>query len=184
MASPAMSAELPADAIPVGRVRGAWGVRGWLRVTPFNDPHESLLPSQRQWWLRTAGAVRALEITSARPHGDDIVAKAAGIEDRDAAAALEGCEILIRRADFPRPSDDEYYWVDLIGCTVRNPAGETLGVVSAIENHAAHAVLRLSDTLPTGARAAPDRLIPLVPAFILAIDVEARSIVADWARDY
>lgn len=173
----------PIEPVAVGRVVGAWGVRGWIRVAPFNDSRESILQDLRRWWLQDRESTRALQIAESRAHGAEIVAKAAGIDDRDAAAALEGCVVLVARADFPAASHDEVYWVDLIGCTVRNPAGEVLGVVQDIEDHSAHPVLRLSEE-PQGGDRRPDRLIPLVPAIVLSIDVSARDIVADWQRDY
>lgn len=173
----------PVEPVVVGRVVGAWGVRGWIRVAPFNDSRDSILPGLRHWWLQDGETTRALQIDESRVHGAEIVAKAAGIDDRDAAAALEGRAVLVARADFPSASDDEVYWVDLIGCTVRNPAGEVLGVVQRIEDHSAHPVLRVSEEPQAGERRS-DRLIPLVPAIVLSIDVAARDIVADWQRDY
>lgn len=158
-------------------------MRGWIRVAPFNDARDSILPGLWLWWLRDGETTRAFTIDEARVHGADIVAKVAGIGDRDMAQALEGHEVLVARADFPAASDDEVYWVDLIGCTVRNPAGEVLGVVRGVDDHTAHPVLRLS-AMPTDGERRPDRLIPLVPAIVVSIDVDARAIVADWQSDY
>lgn len=174
----------PVGPVVVGRVVGAWGVRGWIRVAPFNDSRDSILPGLRRWWLRHGDTTRALRIDESRVHGAEIVAKAAGIDDRDAAAALEGCTVLVSRADFPAASEDEVYWVDLIGCTVRNPAGEVLGVVQGVEDHPAHPVLRLSRLESNAAERRAELLIPMVPAVVLSIDVAARDVVADWQRDY
>ncbi len=173
----------PIDAVAVGRVLGAWGVRGWIRVAPFNDSRDSILPGLTRWWLQDDGGSRAVQIDGARVHGAEIVAKVVGIDDRDAAAALQGCEVRVARTEFPSAADDEVYWVDLIGCTVRNPAGDALGIVQDVEEHPAHPVLRVAEAATPGDRP-PDRLIPLVPEIVLSIDVEARSIVADWQRDY
>jgi 16S rRNA processing protein RimM len=167
----------------LGRVAGAWGVRGWLRVIPFNHSRDSILTGQRVWWLRGPAGCRRLEIEEARVHVDEIVAKAGGLDDRDRAQSLMGCEVLISRAAFPRAPADQFYWVDLIGCTVRNRAGETLGVVVAVDEFGAHPVLRLEatgDADHPGVR----RLIPCVPEYLLDIDLAGRSIVADWGLDY
>lgn len=177
-AAAAAGSEAPPDAIVVGRVVGAWGVHGWLRVTPFNDPRESVLLEQRRWWLRSEGRVRALDIEQVRIHGDALLARVHGVEVRESAQALAGAELLVGRSAFPTALADEVYWVDLIGCTVRNPAGETLGVVQAIDEFGADPVLRLD----AGSGAAP-RLIPLVSRHILAIDLADRSILAEWALD-
>lgn len=173
----------PVDAVAVGRVLGAWGVRGWVRVAPFNDSRDSILPGLQRWWLQDREGLRPLQIEAARVHGAEIVAKIAGIDDRDVAATFQGCEVLVARAEFPSVADDEVYWVDLIGCTVRNPAGDVLGIVRGVEEHPAHPVLQVAEAATPGHRL-PDRLIPLVPEVVLSIDVEARSIVADWQSDY
>lgn len=173
------SAEAPADAVVVGRIAGAWGVRGWLRVAPFNDPRDSVLTGQHRWWLRLHGRVQAMDIGEVRVHGRSLLARADGLDTREQAQALEGAEVLVSRSAFPVAQAGEFYWVDLIGCAVRNPAGEPLGVVSAIEEYGAHPVLRLE----AGAGAA-QRLIPFVPRHILAVDLPERSIVADWPLEY
>lgn len=200
----------PAEPVLVGRIAGAWGVRGWVRVTPFNDPRLSLLLQLPVWWLRAGGASlradapartvddarlrgihdarpRAWQIEHAKPHGaDEIVAKLAGIDDRDAALAFDGFEVLLSREQFPEPQADEVYWADLIGCRVLDPDGESLGSIVGIDDQPAHPVLRLSDEeADDGTQAiAGERLIPFVPQLILSIDLAARVVVADWRRDY
>ncbi len=175
--------EIPADAVLVGRVVGAWGVRGWVRVAPFNDARDSLLLALAEWWLRGKGDARVVRVEEARVHGRELVAKFDGIDDRTAAEAFDGFEVLLSRARFPAPAADEIYWADLIGCTVRNPSGEVLGVVTGIDDHVAHPVLRLSDVDEHGAPA-PDRLIPLIPEVIVRVDLAERFVLADWRRDY
>jgi 16S rRNA processing protein RimM len=173
----------PADAVVLGRVTGAWGVRGWLRVVPFNDPHDSILNGQRRWWLRGRDGCRELEIEQVRVHGDAIVASIVGLDDREQAQALKGCEVMVSRAAFPEAKAGEVYWIDLIGCAVRNPAGEALGTVAAVEEFGAHPVLRLETTGADGAPGTP-RLIPFVPRYILQIDLPGRTLLADWGLDY
>src|SRR5690606_5408872 len=126
----------PKEPILVGRIVGAWGVRGRVRVAPFNDPRSSLLLRLPVWWLRAAGAAprvesrpradarlrdearpHAVRVEDAKPHGgDEIVAKLVGVDDRDTALALKGFEVLLSREQFPEPEPDEVYWADLIGC--------------------------------------------------------------------
>lgn len=172
----------PPDPVLVGRIVGAWGVRGWVRVAPFNDPRLSLLPRMPTWWLRDGARTRAMRVEAARPHGaGEIVARIAGIDDRDAANALEGSEVLLSRAQFPAPEHDEVYWADLIGCTVLDPDGASLGAIVSIEDQPAHPLMRVVEE---GAPQPHERLIPLVPEFLLSVDLDARVVVADWRSDY
>jgi 16S rRNA processing protein RimM len=107
-------------------------------------------------------------------HGASLVAKPEGCEDRDQALLLRGCDVLVSRADFPPGDADEYYWTDLIGCEVLTPAGDPLGRVVAVEDHGAHPLLSLQ--APNGAA----RMIPFIGVFVLAVDLAARRITADW----
>ena len=72
----------------------------------------------------------------------------------------------------------EIYWADLIGFVVVNREGDVLGRVTGLLDTAAHAVLRVAD------EDGGERLIPLVPAYLDAIEREAMRIVVDWQRDY
>lgn len=180
----ALDEVLPSDAVEVGRIAGAWGVKGALRVQPHSGSPQALL-SCRHWFLRPvdgAGTVAVppwLRITSARAHGDAIVAGAEGIDDRDAAQALRGARVFVSRASFPKPGAGEYYWVDLIGCRVFNREGTDLGHVTGLMDLGPHAVLQVRPEAPD----ADERLIPFVAAYVDGVDLAARRIDVDWSAD-
>ncbi len=165
----------PADLVDVGRVVDAYGIRGWVKIAPFNDPGESVLRTSTRWWLPDG---RVLDIESARVHSASIVARPAGVETREAALALKGLTLRVSRSDFPGDREDEFYWVDLVGCQVTNPAGDALGEVVAVEDHGAHPLLVLRDA------GGAERMIPFIGARIVSVDTGARAIIADWQPDY
>lgn len=174
-ARPANTQEpVPADLVEVGRIVDAYGIRGWVKIAPFNDPQESVLRSCRRWWLPDG---RALVVERVRVHGATIVAHPVGCEDRDAAAALKGLTLRVSRADFPAGGRGEYYWVDLVGCRVADRQDRALGEVVAVEDYGAHPILILRDA------AGRSRMVPFVEAWIVEVDPAARRIVADWPVD-
>ncbi len=164
-----------AELIAVGRVVDAYGVKGWVKVDPFNDPRQSVLQSARRWWLDDG---RRVGIEAARVHGASIVCKPEGADDRDAALALCGEQISVPREEFPKGEEGEVYWVDLVGCAVRNREGLELGEVSRVEDHGAHPILVVRDT------SLHERMIPYVDAYIDAVDTGARRIDVDWQPEY
>lgn len=185
------AADFPADAVEVGRIAGAWGVKGWIRVKPYARDPEALFAS-RQWFIALderpgpAGEPRIpaqLRITASKAHGDEVVAIASELHDRDAAQALRGARVYVSRASFPRAADDEYYWVDLIGLEVVNREGQRLGQVIDLLDTGAHSVLVLRPPDAAG-DGREERLIPFVGACIDSVDLESRRIVADWGLDY
>jgi 16S rRNA processing protein RimM len=213
LAAPADGFEpaFPDDAVEVGRVLGAWGIKGGIRVQPFAKDPQALF-SSRRWFIRPPVAAAGmpvpgpaasypplLRITHSKEQGDAVVATAHELPDRNAAEAMKGARIFIARSSFPTAGDGEYYWVDLIGLAVVNREGQALGTVIGLIDTGAHSVLRLqrpaagdaaAETPLPGAPAAAtpegdsERLIPFVGAFIDAVDLAGRRITVDWGLDY
>ncbi|MBK6612703.1 ribosome maturation factor RimM [Ottowia sp.] len=181
-------AELPADAVEVGRVLDAWGIQGWIKIQPYSASPEALFSSKR-WFLQPpergaktsfAGTVR-LSIKQARDHADAVVASAHEIADRGAAEGLRGARIFIPRSSFPTPAEGEYYWVDLIGLAVVNREGVALGEVADLMATGPQQVLVVryqQDGQPA------ERLIPFVDAYVDAVDLDGKRITVDWQPDY
>lgn len=160
----------------IGRINGLYGVRGWVKVYSYTDPITNIL-AYRPWQLRQHGAWHSTNVQQGQAHGKGIIAQLEGCFDRDQAARLLGAEIAILREQLPPPPPDEYYWSDLIGLTVLNQAGQTLGVVTQLLETGAHDVLVVQ-----GER---ERLIPFVLAHcVLAVDLTAQQIRVDWDADF
>lgn len=181
------AAELPADAIEVGRILDAWGIKGWFKVLPYSASPEALFSSKR-WFLQPSekgaktftGTVQ-LSIKEAKDHSDSVVASAHEVPDRDAAEALRGARIFVARSSFPTPDKDEYYWIDLIGLDVVNREGVALGAVSELMSTGPQTLLVVAyehEGKPA------ERMIPFVSAYVDAVDLPARRITVDWQPDY
>jgi 16S rRNA processing protein RimM len=181
------AAELPADAIEVGRIADAWGVKGWFKVLPHSADPQALFSSKR-WYLQPpdkgaksfSGTV-LLRVKEAKEHAGTVVARADGVEDRDAAEALKGARVFVARSSFPTAAEDEYYWVDLIGLEVVNREGVALGQVRELLSTGPQTVLVLAYD---EAGKPQERMIPFVSAFIDAVDLQDRRITVDWQPDY
>jgi 16S rRNA processing protein RimM len=169
----------PDDAVEVGRIVDAWGIKGGIKVLPFSHDPQALF-SSRRWFLQTGAGRRLLKVTSAREQGDVVVATAQELDDRNAAEALKGAQVFVSRASFPSADPDEYYWIDLIGLDVVNRQGEALGTVQDLIDTGAHSVLRVQP----GGEGAAERLIPFVAAYVDEVSLEHRRITVDWGLDY
>ncbi len=184
----------PEDAVEVGRIVDAWGLKGWVKVQPFSaDPQ--VLFSSRRWFLKPsekAGLIPSvmpaitfpstLKITQIKEHGEVVVALAHEVGDRNAAEALRGARVFIGRSTFPKAGKDEFYWLDLIGLDVVNRQGEPLGGVVGLIDTGPHSVLRVAPAGSTSIEA--ERLIPFVAAYVDAVSIEQRLITVDWGLDY
>ena len=163
--------------ITVGRLHGAFGVRGEVKLESFTDPLRSIARYQ-PWILRDArGIERACEGVRVREGGKGLIATMPGIEDKDAADALRGTEVLVPRSALPPPAEGEFYWVDLEGLRVVNLDGADFGIVSHLFSTGANDVL-----VAQGER---ERMIPFVlPDYIRSVDFEAGVVTVDWDPEF
>lgn len=167
--------------IVLGRIVAPFGVQGWLRVHPFGDDPEAWR-KMPQWWLSAdadapAESWKARGLEAVKLHGDGVVAKLAGIDDRDASEALGSCYFGAPREALPVPEQDEYYWTDLIGLAVVNLHEQPLGRVKSLIETGANEVLVVGD----GER---ERLLPFVEQVVKAVDVPGGIIRVDWDGDW
>lgn len=175
--------QIPEDLVLVGYVSGAYGLQGWVRIKPYSADADALLHA-KTWWLDKPD-LHDVEMMQSKDHSGDVVARLMGVAGRDAAEALKGASVQISRSHFPALSDDEFYWIDLLGLEVINLQGETLGLVKDMMDNGAHPILRVEVLSVPGSEKAPqERLIPFVDQFVKTVDQKAKKITVDWGLDY
>jgi 16S rRNA processing protein RimM len=155
----------------MGRVAGAYGVRGWLKLTPQGGVKEALA-GVAEWWI----GEHAYRVLEARMHGASVIGRAAGVETREQAMALKGAVVSVRREALPDPGPGHYYLADLIGLEVVNEQGERLGVVKRLFSNGAQDVMEVAG--------AATRLLPWVAAVVKRVDLAAGRIDVEWGADW
>jgi 16S rRNA processing protein RimM len=171
--------------VVMGRVTAPFGVKGWFKVYALTAQPGSLC-DYPMWWLRRDGEWREMKVLAAKVQGNTLVAQLAGIESREAAAALRGLEIGVPREQLPDAAGDEFYWADLIGLKVVNTEQQELGRVVRILQTGANDVLVVVDEEDKERErgAAREILIPFIADAIKQVDIAAGLIAVDWGRDY
>ncbi len=161
----------------MGRVASAFGIRGWVKIQPFSEFVDSLL-NYKTWYLgHENGPWREVTVTQCEAHDKTLAAQLPDCPDRNAAEKLKGLLIAVPRSSLPVQDEGEYYWADLIGLTVINEAGETLGTVAELLETGANDVLIVRGS-------GPDILIPFLNSVIGQVDMAARTIQVSWSADY
>ena len=167
------------ERILVGHIRGAFGIKGWVEVCSYSNEPVGLLHAKR-WWHTQAGQ-EGFTVQACKQHADRVVAKLADIEDRNAAEASKGYQLWVDRATLPKTAKDEFYFVDLIACTVELASGDILGRVSSVDDNGVHAILNVQSLdEPRPKKYA----IPFVSAYVSTVDTALKRIVVDWQRDW
>ncbi|WP_017524635.1 ribosome maturation factor RimM [Pusillimonas noertemannii] len=200
------SGDAPHDLIELGRIVSAYGVQGWVKIQPHSSQAEVLLQS-KDWWLKApvplaggAGAfapARPAGVQAARAHGSTVVARLGVAPDRNAAEALKGHTVWVSRSEFPPEQEDEYYWVDLIGCLLygqKEGEPELIGQVVDVSDNGAHAVLHVArgqigasgeiSLLQNQKGRHIEILVPFVSAHVHTVDIAAKRLESDWPADF
>ena len=187
----------PDDLVELGRIGEPYGLKGWVNVLPSSEQPDVLLKA-KQWWvskLRNPEQLAArrvaqpkfedldfepFRVLQSKVHADRLVAHFEGVEHRELALQFKGRRVYVSRSRFPSLPDNEVYWVDLLGCSVANLQGITLGVVRQVVDHGAHPILVVQGQGHTDV----EHLIPFVPVYVQGVDVSAKHIQVDWQDDY
>ena len=163
-----------AQTVCLGRIVGAHGVRGIVRVRSHTANPDDLtaygplsdVSGTRRFALAITGRVKGL-----------LLARVEGVEDRDAAEALRGTDLHIARAALPPTEGEEYYHVDLLGLRAETAAGDALGRVSAIHDHGAGPIVEIQP--PEG----PSALVPFTREHVPTVDIEGGRMVIAATED-
>lgn len=128
-----------AQDVLLGVVIGAQGLKGEVRVKTFTESPSRLAAYGP---LHTNGG-RALAVASAKAGKDCALVVFEGVTDRDAAEALKGTELFIKRSVLPEIDAEEFYHADLVGLRAEDTEGRAIGTVKALHNFGAGDVIEL-----------------------------------------
>ena len=148
------------DWVVVGRVLGAWGIRGDVRVEPHSDSRERFSPGSRVYLNGVETAV-----VSSRPHRGGLVMRLESVADRTAAEALKGAALTVPREQVGPLPDGSYYYFQIIGLRVRTDDGEELGEVREVLATGGNDVYVVRG--PAG-----ERLFPALSDVVLDVDLD------------
>ncbi len=152
----------------MGRFGAPHGVRGEVRLQSFTgDPRAIASYGELQ-----AADGRRFALSAVRPVKDNmLVARVAGIADRDAAAALTNTELYVERAALPPADEDEFYVADLVGLAALDSEGRVLGTVVDVPNYGGGDLVEVRP--PTGGETL---LYPFTQAVVPTIDFAGRTL--------
>ncbi|HXP29844.1 MAG TPA: ribosome maturation factor RimM [Stellaceae bacterium] len=161
---------MPERRVCLGVITGAHGVKGMVRVKSFTADPQAIASygpledeaGQRRFTLELTGAVKGV-----------LLARLAGITDRDAADSLKGTRLYLARAALPAPGDEEYYHTDLIGLAVLLSDGSTLGRVRAIHDYGA------GDSIEVATAERGVVIVPFTRAAVPVVDLAGGRIIVE-----
>ncbi len=160
----------PAKQVCVGIVTGPHGVTGAVRIKSFTAQPEDIASyapladetGRRHFELRLLGTAKGV-----------LIARLAGVEDRDQAEALRGLRLCLPRSALPQPEAEEYYHADLIGLDAALGDGTPVGRVRAVHDFGA------GDMIEIERHGAPPAMVPFTRAVVPVVDLAGGRLVID-----
>ncbi len=152
----------------VGRVAGAFGVKGEVRISAYTESPLNLLQYKR---LKREDGSPGLTVVSGRAAKADFIGTVSEIATKEEADALRGLRLFVARQDMPQPDEDEFYLTDLVGLAVFE-GGQALGKVKAVHDFGAGDILEIDP--PRGAT----WYLPFTRACVPEVDLAAGRIEA------
>ncbi len=159
------------DRVIVGSIGGAFGVQGEVRLKSYcADPQA--IADYTPLYTEDGRTFAQVVLTGQLKNG--FTARLDGVVTKEDADALRNVNLYAPRDIMPSLPDDEYYYADLIGLTVVDTGGVTLGTVKNVMDHGAGDLLEIivpgqSETV----------LLPFTQAAVPTVDLSARRVVAD-----
>ncbi|QIK69967.1 16S rRNA processing protein RimM [Erysipelothrix sp. HDW6C] len=160
------------EKISIGIIQKPHGVRGEVKVFPKTDFVEERFKKGQEIDLLLNGKTTHYVIDTVRKHQGSVLVKFVGLDNLNDVEFFHKGELFIPRDEMHDLPDNEYYFVDLVGCDVY-VEGATIGSVSEMIETPAHPVMRVKGT-------ERDILIPFVERFILDVNIVDKRIDVDW----
>lgn len=161
----------PTDRVIVARLGGSFGVKGEVRLKSFcADP---AAVADYTPLTTEDGRVFAQIVLTGQLSGG-FSARLDGVVTKEDADALRNVDLYAARDSLPALPDDEYYYADLVGLTVLDTGGATLGSVVRVVDHGAGDLLDIA--VPGQAETV---LLPFTQAAVPTVDLATGRIIAD-----
>lgn len=155
------------EPVVVGKIVGAWGVRGEVKVEPSTD-----FPSRFNKGATLFVNEQPVRILASRKRRNSFVLKLESAQDRTDAEALCGSEITVPVTDLENLPAGSFYFFQIIGLEVWTEESELLGTVREIITTGANDVYVVS--IGTGV----PLLVPAIGDVVQEVDVaDGRMVV-------
>ena len=161
--------------IYLGKITGAHGIKGWLKIQSFSSPPENIL-NYPQWIINNQGEEECYSVEQGRKQNNKIVVKLEKIDDRNTAESLINSKIQILRSDLPKLSNENYYWSDLVGLSVLNSEEKVIGRIESLIETKANDIMVINTSKDERV------LVPFVMHEIIKeVNLELNYVKIDWS---
>lgn len=161
------------DLFNVGKVINTHGIKGEVKIQRITDFEERFEPGQLLYWVNDKQETKPLVVRSHRVHkGFDLVS----FEDHPSINDVEvykNGQLMVSEEHQEELDEHEFYFHEVIGCSVFLQSGEELGEVKEILTPGAN------DVWVVKRNGKPDALIPYIEPVVKEVNIEEQTIIID-----
>ena len=162
----------------VGKIKGAHGLKGFVRVRSYMDPPVNLKNYNAVYISKDEGLSWGSPLKfDLRSNNRDFLGVLEGVTNREEALPLTGALLGVDRKAFGALEEGEFYWSDLLGSVVKNQEGFQFGILKRFIETGSNDVMEIE-----GKEA--NLLIPFSSKYLKCIDAEKRVISVDWEKEW
>ena len=156
----------------IGQIVGVHGIKGNCKIRSYAESLSVFQTDSVVIVATSDGRQKTYEINWIKPHAKTALVSLKGVDTRDQAEALIGCELFIEKNRLPDPEEGSYYWFDLIGLDVFDEDQKYLGRLESIIQTGSNDVyvVKEDDT---------EILIPALESVVHKIDLKNRRMLVD-----
>ena len=151
-----------------GKIVGTHGIRGMVRIQPWCDSAEFLCGFKKLYL--DADGTNIINISTAKPHGNVVLAAIKGIDTIEDAESLRNKVVYINRNDV-KLEEERYFIEDIIGSTVFDAdTNKILGEICDVSATGANDVWHIK-------RGEKEYLIPCIDEVVISVDIDLGQVV-------
>ena len=164
-----MSAADHTKRVLLGHIAAAHGIRGEVLVKTYTGNPENI---GSYGALKSADGAKSYSLKVVRVTPKGVIARVAGVVDRNAAEPLRGTALYADRAKLGEPDPGEYFHADLIGLAAHAASGEKIGTVKSVNNFGAGDLLEIAFDA-----SGKSEFIPFTDACVPEVDIAGGHVV-------
>ncbi len=162
------------DFILVGKIVGAHGVKGTVRILLYSGSDSALFKADSLYIKETEGDLKRYEITSLNLYGNIVRANLEGIVSRTQAKDIAGSFVFLTKNSLDVPEEGVWYWFELIGLSVLTKEGEPIGIVESIFPTGANDILVVKEK-----KTDKEILVPAIEPIVTDVDMKKKILWVD-----
>jgi 16S rRNA processing protein RimM len=156
----------------VGKVVNTHGIKGEVKVIRITDFEERFQPGSKLIWVAKDGKeTKELEVDGHRKHKSFDLLHFKGYPTINDVEKLKEGMLKVSEDELFELEEGEYYYFEIIGCTVYTEDGEELGKIKEILSPGAN------DVWVVQRKGKKDLLIPYIDDVVKHINVEEKKVI-------